>query len=339
MLLAGEWMPLTLFKNEKGKFRNVTPSSGLDTLAGWWSSLSAGDFDNDGDMDYIAGNTGLNTYYKASKNHPVKIYADDFNKDGSYDAVPSLFLPDKKNKLQEFPAFGRDDMIRQMITFKNRFTNYNSYAAATIDKVLTPAEIQQSLKLFANCQASCFIKNNGNGKFEMIPLPVQAQLSTIYATLADDIDGDNNLDILITGNDYGIEIGTGRYDAFNGLVLKGDGKGNFTPLSMQQSGLYIPGDGKSVSYIRMADDKPLLMAAQNQGPLQIFSKKINNRVLPVKPQEVFAEILYEDGKKRREEFYYGNSFYSQSSRCILAGPGVQSVIVTDSKGNRRRINF
>ena len=94
MLLAGEWMPLTLFKNEKGKFRNVTASSGLDTMRGWWTSLSAGDFDNDGDMDYVAGNTGLNTFYKASKVYPVKIYAGDFNNDGGYDAIPSLFLPD-----------------------------------------------------------------------------------------------------------------------------------------------------------------------------------------------------------------------------------------------------
>jgi enediyne biosynthesis protein E4 len=339
MLLAGEWMPLTAFKNEKGRFSNVTRSSGLDTLHGWWSSLSAGDFDNDGDIDYIAGNTGLNTFYKASKKYPVKIYAGDFNKDGGYDAIPTLFLPDRENRLKEFPAFGRDDMLRQMITIKARFTNYNSYAVATIDKVLTPQEIEESLKFYADCLASCFIKNNSNGKFEIYQLPVQAQLSTIFATIADDVDGDNNLDIIINGNDYGAEISTGRYDALNGLVLKGDGKGNFTPLNMQQSGLFIPGDGKALVSFKAANGKPLLLASQNQGPLRVFEKKVINRVIPVFADEVFAEMSFADGRKRKEEFYFGNSFYSQASRCIMAAPGIKSIVITNKQGAKRSVNL
>jgi len=339
MLLAGEWMPLSVFKNEKGKFRSVTASSGLDTLHGWWSSLSAGDFDNDGDMDYIAGNTGLNTFYKASKKYPVKIYAGDFNKDGGYDAIPSLFLPDKKNRLQEFPAFGRDDMIRQMIAFKARFTNYNTYGVATMDKVLTKDETEHSLKLFADCLASCFIKNNGNGKFEIKQLPVQAQLSTVFAAIANDVDGDNNLDLIINGNDFGTEISTGRYDAFNGLVLKGDGKGNFIPLSMQESGLFIPGDGKSLAWIRSTGEKPLLLAAQNQGPLLVFSKQVSSKTIPILPGDLSAEILFDNGKKRKEEFYFGNSFYSQSGRYIVSGPGILSITITKRNGSKRSINF
>ncbi len=338
IMLAGEWMPLTVFKNEKVRFRNVTKLSGLDTMRGWWSSLSSGDFDNDGDVDYVAGNTGLNTFYKASKDHPVRIYAGDFNKDGGYDAIPSVYLPDKKNWLQQFPAFGRDDMIRQMIAFKARFTNYNSYAVATLDKVLTQTEIEQSLKLYADCLASCFVKNNGNGKFEMIKLPVAAQLSTIYGMVTDDVDGDNNLDIIINGNDYGIEIGTGRYDAFNGQVLKGDGKGNFISMTAGESGLYIPGDGKSIVWLK-TKDQPLLLAAQNQGPLLAFSKKVTSKIITLRPGDMFADIQYADGKKRREEFYFGNSFYSQSGRHLIAAPGVQLITVTDNKGKTRSINL
>src|SRR5688572_21740229 len=339
MLLAGEWMPLTVSKNEKGKFRSVTASSGLDTLNGRWSSLTARDFDNDGDMDYIAGNTGLNTFYKASKKYPVKIYAGDFNKDGGYDAIPALFLPDKKNRLQEFPAFGRDDMIRQMIAFKARFTSYNTYGVATMDKVLTKDETEHSLKLFADCLASCFIKNKGNGKFEIKQLPVQAQLSTVFAAIANDVDGDNNLDLIINGNDFGTEISTGRYDAFNGLVLKGDGKGNFIPLSMQESGLFIPGDGKSLAWIRSTGEKPLLLAAQNQGPLLVFSKQVSSKTIPILPGDLSAEILFDNGKKRKEEFYFGNSFYSQSGRYIVSGPGILSITITKRNGSKRSINF
>jgi len=338
IMLAGEWMPLTILKNERARFRNITKLSGLDTMYGWWSSLCAGDFDNDGDVDYVAGNTGLNTFYKASKDHPVKIYAGDFNKDGGYDAIPSLYLPDKKNQLQEFPAFGRDDMIRQMIAFKARFTNYNSYAVATLNKVLTQPEMDQSLKLYADCLASCFIRNNGNGKFEMKRLPVTAQLSTVYAMIADDVNGDQNLDLIITGNDYGIEIGTGRYDAFNGLVLIGDGIGNFLPMAAAESGLYIPGDGKSLALL-FAKDQPLLLAAQNQGPLLVFSKNTSCKAIHLLPGDRFADIQYENGKKRKEEFYYGNTFYSQSGRYIIACVGLQSITITDDKGKKRRASF
>lgn len=339
IMLAGEWMPLTVFKNEDGKFKNVTASSGLDSMHGWWNSLTAGDFDNDGDIDYVAGNTGLNTFYKASKKYPAKIYALDYNNDGGYDAVPTLFLPGTKKQPEEFPAFGRDDMIKQALLFKSRFTNYNQFATATITDVLTKEEIDKSLKLYVDCLASCFIRNNGNGKFEMKPLPVQAQLSSIFSMMANDVDGDNNLDIIINGNDHGTEIGTGRYDAFNGLVLKGDGKGNFIPLSIEQSGLYIPGDGKSLVYLMSAKGKPLVLAGQNQGSLLVFSKRQAESLIAVEPTDISAEYVLTNGTKRKEELYYGNSFYSQTGRYLCIHPGIISVVITTSSGKKRTINF
>src|SRR5690606_36666466 len=93
LILAGEWMPVTFFKNEQGTFRNVTAETGLSDQTGWWNSLAAGDFDNDGDMDYVVGNLGQNSFFKASTEHPVSVYAKDFDRNGSYDAIISLFLP------------------------------------------------------------------------------------------------------------------------------------------------------------------------------------------------------------------------------------------------------
>ena len=339
IIIVGEWMPLTFFKNRNGKFENITASTGVQKHTGWWNSLVAGDFDNDGDIDYIAGNVGLNSFYKASPAYPAAIYGFDYNSDGAYDAIPSLFLPDVNGNEKEFPAFGRDDMVKQMIGFRGRFTNYTQYARASMAAVLTKEETKNSLHLEANNLSSCFIKNNGVGHFEMQPLPVQAQLSSIFGMLAEDVDGDSNLDVIINGNDYGTEISTGRYDAFSGLVLKGDGKGNFTALLPAQSGLYIPGDGKSLVNIKSAKQSLLLLAAQNQGPLLAFENTAPRKIINLNATDSYVFYNYTNGKMRKEELYFGNSFFSQSGRYILAGAGVKSATITDVSGNKRSVNL
>ncbi len=340
ILLAGEWMPVTVIKNEQGKFTNKTQTSGLQKSSGWWNSLVAGDFDNDGDIDYVAGNVGLNSFYKASPAYPASIYAFDYNGDGGYDAIPTLFLPNVQDKLQEFPAFGRDDMIKQMIGFKARFTNYKKYSLSPITEVLTPEEIKKSLKLTANNFASCFIKNNGNGNFDISPLPVQAQLSAAFAMVATDVDGDANLDLLITGNDFGTEIGTGRYDAFNGLVLKGDGAGKFRAVETAESGFYIPGDGKALGGLITAKERVLFFASQNSGPLKTFElSSRNQQIIHLLPGDEIIEYKFKNGSMRREEVYIGNSFYSQSGRYILVNPSVNAITISGKKGNKREIKF
>ncbi len=339
IILTGEWMPVTFLKNTNGKFENVTESTGLQHTNGWWNSLVSGDFDNDGDIDYVAGNAGLNSFYKASPAYPARIYANDFNGDGGYDAIPSVFLPAVNGKMQEFPAFGRDDMIKQMITFKARFTNYNKYAIAPISDVLTKDEIKNSLKLHADNLASCYLKNNGKGKFEIFPLPAEAQLSAVFAMIAEDVDGDSNLDIILNGNDFGVEISTGRYDAFSGLVLKGDGNGNFTPMQPGQTGFYIPGDGKSLVQLKSASDKLLVVASQNQGPLLFFENSTKGKTIEVNSNDVAATFVYKNGKQQKREIYFGSSFYSQSGRYITAGPEVKSISITDGQGKKRQFNF
>lgn len=339
IVLAGEWMPVTFFKNQKGVFNNITASSGISNIIGWWNSLAAGDFDNDGDVDYIAGNVGLNSFYKTSSQYPVSVYAFDYNGDGGYDAIPSLFLPDSNNQLKEFPAFGRDDMIKQMIAFKARFTNYKQFSTATINEVLKPEEIKKSVHLSANNFSSSFIRNNGNGHFEAVALPQAAQVSAVFGMTVLDADADGNLDLLLNGNDYGTEIFTGRYDALNGLLMKGDGKGNFAALSLQQSGLYIPGDGKSMVLVKAANEKALILAGQNQGALLAFQPVAGHKLIRLNADDVTINYELHNGVKRKEEIYRGSSFYSQSGSYIIITPQIKKVTVINAANQQRDLVY
>ena len=337
LVLAGEWMPVTFFKNDHGVFKNVTASTGVSNKLGWWNSIVAGDFRHTGRMDYIVGNVGLNTFFNASDQYPVYITAKDFEDNGSYDAFPSVFLKDEDGKMKEFPLESRDDIVKQMISMRVKFQNYKMFATATMDQVLTPEMRKGALRLKANTLQSVYLRNEGKGKFTMIPLPQQAQLSQISGMAVDDFDGDGNLDVVMTGNDYGTEVTIGRYDAFNGLMLKGDGKGNFQPLSILQSGIYIPGNGKALVKLIGANGKYLLAASQNRGPMKIFELKKDAHPVKLQPLDMYATITYKNGKTTKQEFYYGESFLSQSDRFINVDTTMSAIHITDEYGHTRNI--
>ncbi|MFI5139792.1 MAG: VCBS repeat-containing protein [Sphingobacteriales bacterium] len=337
LILTGEWMPVTFLKNDHGVFKNVTGKTGISDKFGWWNTIAAGDFEHNGRTDYIVGNTGLNTFYKGTDKYPVYITAKDFDKNGSYDAFPSVFLKDLNGEMQEFPAQTRDDIIKQMIGMRKKFQNYKSFAVATMDSVITPEMRKGALRLKANMLQSCYLRNNGNGKFTMIPLPVEAQISQLNGIVVDDFDGDGNLDVAISGNDYGTEVTTGRYDAFNGLMLKGDGKGNFKPLTIQQSGLYIPGDGKALVKLKGAKGNYLLAASQNRDVMKLFELKRPVLTVNLQPLDMFAIITYKNGKTSKQEFYNGTSFLSASGRFLNIDKTMESVKITDSYGRVRNI--
>jgi len=341
IILAGEWMPVTFLENDKGIFKNVTASSGLANQIGWWNSIAAGDFDNDGDIDYIVGNSGLNTFYKASDKYPVSIYAKDFNADGSYDAITSQYLPDNNTdkKVKEYPVALRDEIIRQMITMRRKYTDYKTYSVATMDSVLPADQRKDAIIYHANDLASAYLRNDRNGKFTLQKLPAQAQLSMLCGMSVADFDGDGNLDVVINGNDYSTEVNTGRYDALNGLMMKGDGNGNFIPLSIMQSGIYIPGNGKSLVQLRNNKTECLLAASENRGPLRVFKLKKAVNCLPIKPDDQYAIIQLKNGKQRREEFYYGASYLSQSARFLSVDNAIRFVRIFNNKGENRLVNF
>jgi ASPIC and UnbV/FG-GAP-like repeat len=341
IILAGEWQSIRCLKNNQGIFEDVTAASGIQEQTGWWNSITAGDFDNDGDMDYIAGNLGTNSFYRASDKYPVGITADDFDKNGSYDAVLSLYLPaSAENRTNvEYAAHLKDDYNSQLASSKKKFLNYKSFATADLKEVLSMYESKNPYRLNAANLKSSYIRNDGNGKFTIQPLPLQAQLSVLNGMVVEDFDSDGNLDIVINGNDYGTEVSVGRYDALNGLFLKGDGKGNFTPLTILQSGIYIPGNGKALVMLQGANKKCLIAASQNRGALKVLQLKKSDSCVRFLPGDISALIKYKNGSVQKREINYGASFLSQSARFIIVNKNIVNIEVLDNKGKKRLINF
>ncbi len=341
LILAGEWMPVTFLENDHGIFKNITSTSGIANQIGWWTSIVSGDFDNDGDIDYVIGNLGDNSFFKASEKYPVSVYSKDFDNTGNYSVFLSSYMPasQEDTSKKEFPVNNRDDIIKQMIRMRAKYPDYKSYANVTMDSFFTKEQITGALILKANNFNSCYCRNDGNGKFTLIPLSFMAQLSALNGMITDDFDGDGNLDVAINTNNFSAGLMSGRYDALNGLMLKGDGKGGFTPQSILESGIFIPGDGKALNKLRGKNGKYLLAASQNQGPLKVFELKNKITNIPLQPNDISAEVLFKNGKKQRREFYHGSSFNSQSARFISISENVTSVIITDINGKTRKLNF
>lgn len=330
LLLAGEFMPLTLFKNSKGVFVRAE-NSGLEKFSGCWNSITAGDFDNDGDMDYVAGNLGLNSLLRASDARPIGLYAKDFDSNGSFDVIPTVFYREKENgNYLEYPYHVRDDMVKQLIGTRAKAPNYKTYAGMRIDQFLTAEERKDMIELHANYLSTSFVRNNGDGTFTVSALPVQAQFAPVNGLIADDFNGDGNLDLLLAGNDFGNELLVGRYDAFNGLLLSGDGKGQFQAVPLPRSGIWIPGDAKALVRFTDAGGRYCVAASQNLGKLVCFKLTVPGKTIRFAPGEQTAVLTYRNGSRRRVE--NAGSFYSQSAPMTLITAGVQAVEFFSGKG-------
>ncbi|WP_153796659.1 VCBS repeat-containing protein [Foetidibacter luteolus] len=339
LVLTGEWMAVTFLRNTGNGFEPLT-STGIENHTGWWNSLSAGDFDNDGDIDYIAGNLGLNTNYKATPQEPLTIIAKDIDNNGSMDAMVFCYMKAEDGSMKSFPMSTKDDLSGQVITMRKKFPTFKSYGAATMDDLWNKKDREGALIFHATDMHTSYIENLGNGKFSISPLPLQAQQAPVYGIVSQDVNGDGNLDILMVGNDYGMEPYSGRHDAFLGLCLAGDGKGNFKPLTVAESGFYVRGDGKGLARIHSAKNEDLLIATQNQDSVLVYAPDKSKQPVPVKwidlkADDLSADITFSDGRTSRQEFYYGSTFLSQSSRKLPVYSNMKTITVTNFKGEKR----
>jgi len=263
LIVVGEWMSIRMFKNNQGTFTEVTNQIYQPEHRGWWFDLKKGDFDQDGDMDLIVGNLGLNYKYQASLDKPFKVYLNDFDKNATYDIVLSYQSDDT-----EYPVRGRQCSSEQMPAIKEKFKNYNSFASASLEEIYSDKMLAESLKYEITDFSSVYLENN-EGTFTAKPLPVEAQYSNINTILIEDVDRDGYLDVILGGNLYNAEVETPRNDASYGLWLKGDGKGNFVAQRARESGLVILGDVRNIEKIEVGKENHLLVAKNNAALQQI----------------------------------------------------------------------
>ena len=226
LIFSGEYMPLITLKNQQGKSFTRIANTAVDTLRGCWNSIAAGDFDNDGDIDFIAGNMGSNSFY--SRAGILSVYAKDFYNQGTIQCITTRLILDKQGGVQkEFTIHNRDDVVEQLPFVKKRFLTYSDFANATFDKIFTADELKTSRKYSANYFNTSLFVNDGTGRFSIGQLPEIVQYSMINGIVVDDFNSDGNLDLCFNTNDYSGDPSNGRSDALNGLVLAGDGKLTF----------------------------------------------------------------------------------------------------------------
>ena len=263
LFVVGEWMPLTLIKNENGVLIKQKLKDDCDEVYGWWYSIEASDLNKDGREDLVLGNLGENYKYKASKKEPFEVFYDDFDDNGSKDIVLAYY-----NYGIQFPLRGFSCSSEQVPELKSKIKQYDLFASLDVKNVYGEVNLENSLRLHANSFKSTVLLND-MGKFNSVNLPYQAQLSSINDFLIKDYNKDGVKDILIVGNLFTSEIETPRNDAGNGLLLIGNGDGTFYSKTRKDTGFYAPSDAKKVISIKLKDENGVLVA-NNNDMLQYF---------------------------------------------------------------------
>ena len=338
LILAEEWKPIRFFENKEGILHEITDSTGIQDNYGWWNSLSAADLDNDGDTDYVAGNFGKNINFKADKDTPVRLYAKDLDDNGMIDPLISYYLRDSVGTKKEYLYHPWQDVVKQYVGIRKRFNSFGKFGEATLPEVFPDGLLDDAMKLTFNYMQTSWIENLGDGRFKSHPLPIGAQLAPVYGIVTTDFNSDNLLDIVLVGNDFGMEVQQGPADAFVGMILKNKGDGSFEAVSLEESHFIVPGDAKSLVRLSVANEKSIFVASQNNDFLKAYETTRNPapQLIPLKANEVKCAFYFNDNSRQIQEYYWGSSFQSQSSRHVEVNPNVKQIKLFDNNGKETR---
>ena len=265
LIIAGEWMPVSVFEFIDGKLLNKTAQYGLDGTNGWWNSIAVDDIDGDGDQDIVGGNLGLNIKYKASPDAPFKLYVDDFDKNGTNDVYLGYYEDGKC-----YPVRGRQCSSQQMPFVSEKFASYNDFGTATIEQVLEGKMAETSSQEAVNYFQTMLFENNGSGKFNITPFPNEAQLAPTHGIIIEDFNADGRKEIFLAGNYYGREVETTRSDAGTGCLIEWNKDNSFNIMRSMETGVLANKDVRDILLLKSTGSKKYLIVINNNGPVDIY---------------------------------------------------------------------
>ncbi|MEM7392894.1 MAG: FG-GAP-like repeat-containing protein, partial [Verrucomicrobiota bacterium] len=322
--LALEWGSIKVFHNEAGRFVDRSSELGLARFTGWWNGITTADLDEDGRLDIIASNWGLNTKYQVKAGQPLRMVYGDLDRRASFDVVEAYFEPSMKGLV---PVRGRSCLSRAMPSIGERLPTYQAFAQCRLGDVLGEA-MQRGRTLEAATLSHGVFFNRGDS-FEFVPLPAEAQWSPAFHVGAGDMDGDGHEDLFLAQNFFAVQVETDRNDAGRGLWLKGDGRGGLQPVPGQDSGIKIYGEQRGAAFCDFDHDGRLdLAVSQNGAATQLYRNRKATPGLRVKvigPPEnsdavgALLRLIYADGSGPVREIKAGSGYWSQEAFTQVLG--------------------